>query len=456
MKKNATDQKPTTISLEDWSQTPPIVQTLISRLVKKQEQDVAHLRYIQERLRQSLVDKLPENLSLTVEGEPEGGVLLVVDDNEMNRDMLSRRLQRQNHTVKVAENGRAALEMMEAEEFDVVLLDIMMPEMNGYETLAQIKSNPTMAHIPVIMITAVDEIESVAQCIQLGAEDYLPKPFNPVILKARVNASLEKKRLRDQQVAYLRQLNLENQRKSDELEQARKIQLSMLPAAPPKRANLDIAACQVTASEVGGDYYDFFSLADDGLRVAIGDATGHGVASGLMVSMTKASLLGSSEMGLVNLLDKINITLNEIDLGTQLNMALMLLELHQMEGGQVFVRASGGGMPPIYVLRRGGETEEILISGLPLGVLDEAKYRLLEFTLLPGESLLLASDGLPERFNANREFLGFDRLTAALDQIDRNEISAGDVLKQVFAVSDAWAQGYPPHDDITLVIIKVT
>jgi CheY-like chemotaxis protein len=169
MKKNATDQKPTTISLEDWSQTPPIVQTLISRLVKKQEQDVAHLRYIQERLRQSLVDKLPENLSLTVEGEPEGGVLLVVDDNEMNRDMLSRRLQRQNHTVKVAENGRAALEMMEAEEFDVVLLDIMMPEMNGYETLAQIKSNPTMAHIPVIMITAVDEIESVAQCIQLGA-----------------------------------------------------------------------------------------------------------------------------------------------------------------------------------------------------------------------------------------------------------------------------------------------
>lgn len=453
---NSATSKPTNISTEDWLATPAAVQTLIKRLLKKQAQDEAHLRYTQERLRQNTVANLPDVL-LTAGGQPAGGgTLLVVDDNEMNRDMLSRRLQRNGHTVAVAENGRVALEMLEADDFDLVLLDIMMPEMNGYEALERIKDNPALAHIPVIMITAVDEIESVAQCIELGAEDYLPKPFNPTVLKARVNASLEKKRLRDQQVAYMRQLNLENQRKSDELEQARKIQQSMLPGAPPMIPHLDIAACQLTASEVGGDYYDFFSRANAGLRVVIGDATGHGVASGLMVSMTKASLLGANDTDVITLLEKINTTLIELDLGTQLNMALMLLELRQTTPGHVSVYASGGRMPPIYILRAGGETEEILISGLPLGILDEAKYRPTEFSLAPGDLLLLASDGLPERFNASREFLGFDRLTAALERIDRNGISAADALKQVMAISDAWGQNHPPHDDVTLVVLKAT
>src|SRR5450759_691320 len=122
-----------------------------------------------------------------------GGRVLVVDDNEMNRDMLSRRVERQGHVVKIAKNGREALAIIEAEPIDLVLLDIMMPEMNGYEVLEKIKSNPTLRHIPVIMISAVDEIDSVVRCIEMGAEDYLPKPFNPVLLKARIGAALDKK-----------------------------------------------------------------------------------------------------------------------------------------------------------------------------------------------------------------------------------------------------------------------
>jgi adenylate cyclase len=125
------------------------------------------------------------------------GHLLVVDDNEMNRDVLARRLERQGHTVVSAQNGREALELLHRESFDLVLLDIMMPEVNGYEVLERMKSDPALRHIPVIMISAVGEMDSVVQCIEMGAEDYLPKPFSPVLLKARLGASLEKKWLRD-------------------------------------------------------------------------------------------------------------------------------------------------------------------------------------------------------------------------------------------------------------------
>jgi len=145
----------------------------------------------------------------------EPGNLLVVDDNQMNRDMLSRRLKQHNHTVAIAVNGRQALEMVRAEKFDLVLLDIMMPEVNGYEVLEQLKADETLRHIPVIMVSAVDELDSVVRCIEMGAEDYLPKPFNQVLLKARVNASLEKKRLRDQEQAHLRTIAEEKKRADD-------------------------------------------------------------------------------------------------------------------------------------------------------------------------------------------------------------------------------------------------
>lgn len=120
-------------------------------------------------------------------------LVLVVDDNEMNRDMLARRLQRQNCEVLMAENGTAALEVVRARPVDLVLLDVMMPGMSGYEVLETIKSDATLRHIPVIMISAVDDIDSVVRCIEMGAEDYLFKPFNPVLLRARVSAALSRR-----------------------------------------------------------------------------------------------------------------------------------------------------------------------------------------------------------------------------------------------------------------------
>jgi len=131
--------------------------------------------------------------------------LLVVDDNEDNRYTLVQRLRRLGYTnVVTAIDGRGALERLGTQDFDLVLLDVMMPELNGYEVLERIRADDRLRHVPVIMISAVDQVESVVRCIELGAEDYLPKPFNPVILRARVATCLEKKRLRDQELRYLK------------------------------------------------------------------------------------------------------------------------------------------------------------------------------------------------------------------------------------------------------------
>lgn len=132
------------------------------------------------------------------------GHLLVVDDNKVNRLLLGRGLEQQGHSVDFAENGRQALEMLREQPFDLILLDVLMPEMDGYQVLEQLSSEPDRRDIPVIMTSALDEMDSVVKCIEMGAEDYLHKPINPILLRARVNASLEKKRLRDQQRELIR------------------------------------------------------------------------------------------------------------------------------------------------------------------------------------------------------------------------------------------------------------
>jgi two-component system, cell cycle response regulator len=132
--------------------------------------------------------------------------LLVVDDNSMNRIMLSRYITKLGYQATLVENGRQALEKLQTEPFDLVLLDVEMPEMDGYQVLEQLKADPRLRDIPVIMISAVEELESVVKCIELGAQDYLPKPFNTVLLRARLTACLERKRLRDQEVDYLQQV----------------------------------------------------------------------------------------------------------------------------------------------------------------------------------------------------------------------------------------------------------
>jgi len=146
------------------------------------------------------------------------GSILVVDDEPLNREMLVRRLQRMGFTVTGAEHGLAALQLItgDKDSFDLVLLDILMPVLDGFQTLERLKADEKLKHIPVIMLTALDEVSATVRCIEAGAEDYVPKPFNPVILRARIGASLEKKHLRDQERAYLKEIQAERA-KSDQL-----------------------------------------------------------------------------------------------------------------------------------------------------------------------------------------------------------------------------------------------
>lgn len=135
------------------------------------------------------------------------GRMLVVEDTAVNANWLTRALAREGHRVTIAENGREALERLHAESFDAVLLDIVMPEMDGYETLQRIKSDPALRHIPVIMISAIDQMDSVVRCIEIGATDYLPRPVSEPLLTARIGACLAEKRLRDLELVYLEQVS---------------------------------------------------------------------------------------------------------------------------------------------------------------------------------------------------------------------------------------------------------
>lgn len=154
--------------------------------------------------------------------------LLAVDDDDFNRDMLVRRLEKLGYRVSQATTGREALTRLKEGNFDLVLLDILMPELDGFQTLEFIKADPRLKHVPVIMLTALDDVESTVRCIEAGAEDYVPKPFNPVVLRARIGASLEKKRLRDQEQAFVAQLQSERAK-------SERLLLNVLPKAIAER-----------------------------------------------------------------------------------------------------------------------------------------------------------------------------------------------------------------------------
>jgi adenylate cyclase len=187
----------------------------------------------------------------------EHGHILIADDLRTNRLKLSLGLKQQGHTVAEAENGRRALEMLRAESFDLVLLDILMPEMDGYQVLEQMKKDSNLRNVPVIVISAQDELESVVRGIDLGAEDYLPKDFNPVLLKARIGACLEKKRLRDMEQAYIREIELER-------EKSERLLLNILPGpiAARLKQNQEIIADNFNdVSVMFIDIVDFTPLA---------------------------------------------------------------------------------------------------------------------------------------------------------------------------------------------------
>jgi len=179
---------------------------------------------------------------------PAVGRILMVDDNAANRDLLGRRLQREGYHVSQATTGPQALEMLATDEFDLVLLDVVMPEMSGFEVLQRMKGGSILCNIPVIMISAMDEVQNAVRCIEMGAEDYLTKPFDPVLLRARIGACLEKKRLRDEERRASEQLRTALR----EVEEQRRISESLLLNILPPRISEELR----THGHVTPKYYD--------------------------------------------------------------------------------------------------------------------------------------------------------------------------------------------------------
>ncbi|MBE7470223.1 MAG: adenylate/guanylate cyclase domain-containing response regulator [Anaerolineae bacterium] len=188
--------------------------------------------------------------------KPQPSSVLIVDDNEDIRSLLAGQIKRQGHTVTTAENGRQALELVRTQPFDLMLLDMMMPELDGYGVLTQLKADPDLRHLPVVVVSAVDDLDSVVRCIELGADDYMFKPFNKVLLKARVSACLEKKQLRDQEQNYLRLIQAEQ-------EKSERLLLNILPqpiAARLKQGQVTIADTFTDVTVLFADLVDFTKL----------------------------------------------------------------------------------------------------------------------------------------------------------------------------------------------------
>ncbi len=254
----------------------------------------------------------------------------------------------------------------------------------------------------------------------------------------------------------------EHRRRASELWHARQIQRNLLPSSPPVLERLDIAAVHLTATEVGGDYYDFFPQDDGTLFAAIGDATGHGLGAGLMVSATKTALLTVSSSSLESIAHQLNKVLRQVHLGKRLNMALTLLALDPDEGGAGFhLTASGGGMAPMYILRSDGTVDERIVAGVPLGALDIAEYSTLTDYLVPNDTLVLMSDGVPERQNGEGEVLDYEgvqsillRLAQSCEAADHT-VNAATILEAILDACHRWAGRHDVNDDLTLVVIKV-
>jgi phosphoserine phosphatase RsbU/P len=384
----------------------------------------------------------------------ESPALLVVDDNEDNRYTLTSRLKRQGYgNLTTAVNGRQALDLLRSRPFDLILLDIMMPELNGYQVLEQLKADDTLRHIPVIMISAVDELDSVVRCIELGAEDYLPKPFNATLLKARIGACLEKKRLRDEVMRYLARIE-------GELKSARDIQMSMVPAVfppPTPEHPVEIFAALEPARQVGGDLYDFFYTGEGRLWFLIGDVSDKGAPAALFMARTKtlvrlvATLLRMPDGGPPTPHDIMVRVNDELSRENGMSMFVTLL-LGMLNLGTGELQCCNAGHLAPYVLGREGVEALKIPRGKPLGVRAGTAYASGARTLVPGEGLFLLTDGVTEAMDGEGKPFGEARLEAILRAVAM-ENSANIVAAVVGKVRE-FTTAVPPSDDVAALALR--
>jgi phosphoserine phosphatase RsbU/P len=375
--------------------------------------------------------------------------ILIVDDNPDNRELLSRILSRQGLSTVMANNGQEAIDSLRSAQSDLVLLDIMMPVMGGIEALTLIKADNGLRHIPVIVVSAIDDVDNVVKCIELGAEDYLFKPVNKVILNARVSACLEKKRLRDQEQEYIQHVKME-------FELGRQIQADFLPDELPEFAGWEPAVSFHPAFEVAGDFYDMFLLGKNKLCLVIADVCGKGLGAALFMALVRSLTRAFAEQadgGSADILQAVPLTNSYITRhhrhGKSYMFATLFFGVLDADTG-VMDYITAGHYPPL-VLSADGKVASLELCGPALGITADTTFEIKRTSLSRGDLFLAYTDGVTEAKNAKEELFGQARLLSILKTPSPG---VKVMLSRIEEGMKAYTQATEQSDDITMIAVK--
>jgi len=371
-------------------------------------------------------------------------LILIVDDTPTNIGVISGAL-KDFYRTKVATNGEKALALASAEDKpDLILLDVMMPEMDGYEVCTRLKADPATREIPVIFLTGQTSPDDETRGFCVGAVDYVHKPFSPAVVEARVRSHILLREARAQLAEQLLAIN-------NELEMARQIQLSILPHTLPKLPGFDIAARSVPMTSVAGDFYDFINIDDKHLGILVADVSGHGLPSALIASMLQVALTAqvahASEPARV--LSGLNKALCGKFTHNFVTAAYVYVDLEKS-----MLRYAGAGHPPVLQYRSSTrKTAKILQNGIILGMFDEAVYEALELSIDPGDRYVLYTDGILEAANPAGEMYGAERFIGFTE--DNHSLNAEGFADSFLGEIARWtgrsvSQGQ--QDDITILL----
>jgi len=371
--------------------------------------------------------------------------ILIVDDEPFNVDYLQQELEDLNCETSTATDGRRAIEHVRTEPPDLILLDIMMPEMDGFQVLAELQASETWRDIPVIVISALDDLDSVVRGIKLGAEDYLPKPFDPLLLKARIGACLGRKRLRDREVQHLQRIN-------SELALAWKVQSGFLPDELPQIPGWQFAAALHPSRETSGDFYDIIALPDGRLGLLVADVSGKGMGAALSMVLSR-TLIRSHAARFPTQPAAVFAATNQrilADIHTDQFVTAFYGILDASSGTLVYCNA---GHNPLYWLSAhdAGDVRTLRRTGMPLGVLEDSTWQEETISLHPGDALILYSDGITDAQDPQGSFWGEERLLeTALANLGK---TARAIQETLLGAVNGFMAGAPAFDDITLAVV---
>ena len=385
------------------------------------------------------------------------GKLLVVDDNEANRDTLSRRLKRAGHEVDLADGGQIALKMIAEQAYDVILLDVMMPEVDGFEVLKQVRETVPADQLPIIMATAKTDSDTIVEALELGANDYVTKPLDFPVVRARIQTQLALKKARES-------LAVAHDRMKNDLEVAAKVQLATLPDEV-KIDGYEFAWQFFPCDELGGDGLNIVPLNDDEVMVCLWDVSGHGVPAALLsVSIARMLGSGSGHSALIHSSeDGVNRPAPPHVVAERLNEQFQMSEngslffticygiLNKQTG--TYRYTSAGHPAPIHVLSD-GSIKASELNGLPIGISDsvEDEYAEVEIVLEPGDRLFIYSDGFEEQSDQSGALLGMTALQNELK--DMRSHPAKELAARLYETVLSWSGAKKLGDDASVIVIE--